>query len=176
MAEKVHYFINLSDPKTSATITTAKVGQEFDMSVYVQDLRPNGTWVDDGGVVRDLVRGVFAAYCDVSYLPSKCLEVSLSYGPLYRNGREYHGQNGMINDTGAFASAFTGDTDQHLLFTVRMKALATGKAPFVLGFKTPRPQQDTLVYGNIAAQPPEQSYVNTDTELRVTNATLTITV
>jgi len=59
MAERVLHRVAVVSPGTSTPITSVKVGQEFDLVLYTQDLRPNPN--------GDRIRGVFAAYTDVLY-------------------------------------------------------------------------------------------------------------
>lgn len=174
--EKVQYSVAFMLPGTKTPATNVKVGQEFDVVVSVRDLRPDGNWVNAAGQTRPLIRGVFAGYCDLRYDTSICSEVSIAFNATYPNGKEYHGSPGAgIDNTGAFAAALDGlGTSARELFRVRMKAKETGSVSFRLGFDVPRPQQNTLVYGNIGADPPEQSYVDPATEIKSVNATMVI--
>jgi len=59
MVDRVLHKVAVVQPGTSTPITSVKVGQEFDLVLYTQDLRPNPN--------NDRIRGVFAAYTDVLY-------------------------------------------------------------------------------------------------------------
>ncbi len=182
-AQQVSYTAAVTAIGTNTRLTALRVGQSFDLVLSVQDLRPSGTWngtklVRIGNelvsVTKDwqLESGVFAAYCDVRFDrelakvtyysgggPAEYLGC-FTFSARYPNGPKASFATDRINDVGAFATAFTGNSTPVEVWRVRM----TSKNPGALVFsptvdQVPHPACDTLVYGNIAADPPEQSYV-----------------
>jgi hypothetical protein len=169
---KVAYQLSACQIGTNTKLTAMTVGQSFDLVLTVQDLRPSGTWTDDHGVKKPLVRGVFAAYCDVLYDKhlAKLTQADASHPEWflgcftfkngYVNGQRASDAADRINGAGAFTSAFGGNQSPVEVWRVRM----TCRAPGSLVFKPDvselsRPACDTLVYGNDNATPPEASYV-----------------
>ncbi len=57
---------------------------------------------------------------------------------------------------------------------MRVKAVRTGTGTFTPSMDVARPKYDTLVYGNIAADPPEPSSVNPATEIKLTPASIKV--
>ena len=170
---EVSYTIAACQIGTSTKVTSMQVGQTFDLVLSVQDLRPSGTWTDSGGIVKPLVRGTFAAYCDVLY--DKTLAKVTYYsgnGPgeflgcfTFKNGYvngppQAYDAPDRINDVGAFTGAFGGNKLPVEVWRVRMTCKAAGPLVFRPDVSdVPSPKCITLVYGNDAATPPEQSYV-----------------
>jgi len=158
-------------PSTSVTINTP-----FDLVLQVQDLRPEGEFVNYRGLTKPLVRGVFAAYCDIHYnknlatltpilipaTPTKPAHYAdCKFTPQYANGKYIDkSPPDHINDVGGFASAFTGDTELVEVGRMRFVAKSIGHLTFMPStINIQKPQHDTLIYGNTAAQPPEGSAV-----------------
>lgn len=159
---KVQYSLALLAKGTNSKKTSLKVGEVADLAVFVRDLRPNGTWTNAKGQQVPLVRGVFAAYLNLSfnYNNAQVVADSFRFGPAYPNGLENHAAKGSYTDTGAFASSFTGlGTTPYELFRMSVKGVRIGTTTFTPSFNVTRPKCDTLVYGNIAANPPEDSHV-----------------
>jgi len=124
-------------------VTSVQVGDEFVLRATVQDLRPGAT-------------GVFAAYADVSYDPSKvALNGDITHGALYPNGPGGDTSvPGLIDDAGGFFNCTTfpcfGDGDQELLFSVPFVATAAGSVTFDVGppnDSPPTPLHDALLFG-----------------------------
>jgi hypothetical protein len=170
---KVGYTAAVCQPGTATKLTTVAVGQTFDLVLYVRDLRPAGTWVDYRGTTQMKVRGVFAAFCDVHYDKALAAPAYFStetdtvkyldcftFTPRYPNGKMAADSDKGINDAGAFSSYFSGTQQTVEVWRVRMTAKAAGALLFTPDVKDiPQPICATLVYGNTAAKPPEQSLV-----------------
>lgn len=171
-AQQVAYTVSVQQVGASAKLSALRVGQSFDLVLSVQDLRPSGTWVNARGLSRAKVRGVFAAYCDVEFDaslakltyysdggPSDYLRC-FTFSSRYPNGTKAAFAEDRIDDVGAFATAFGGNQAAVEVWRVRMSAKNPGGLVFTPSVdQVPHPACDTLVYGNIAADPPEQSYV-----------------
>ncbi len=178
---KVSYSVTACKIGTNTKLTAMTVGQSFDLVMYVQDLRPSGNWqgtkLANGLEVTGtwpLIRGVFAAYCDVIYDKRIARPTfysgsgnqaeflsAFTFSDGYVNGPPRASDSpDRINDVGAFTSAFGGNQAPQEVWRLRM----TCKGPGSLEFRPDvsdlqLPQCLTLVYGNDAAQPPEPSYV-----------------
>jgi large repetitive protein len=105
-------------------LTSLGINQEFNLRVIVQDLRS----IPNGG-------GVFSAYMDLVYDPSKIELVGTSpitFADLYGNGRTFDiSTAGAIEEVGAFSSLTTGPgTSPQTIVAVRMRAKAAGQAFF----------------------------------------------
>jgi hypothetical protein len=169
-AQQVAYTASVNQMGTSTKLRALTVGQSFDLVLSAQDLRPSGTWTDAQGTAKPKIRGVFAAYCDVKFDPNLAKLTHYSGGDYlgcftfssrYPNGPKASPAEDRINDVGAFASAFTGNRALVEVWRVRMTAKNAGALVFAPAVdQVPHPQCDTLVYGNIGAIPPEQSYVD----------------
>lgn len=174
--EKVQIFAVPFAADSNAIVSTFKVGQTFDLAVFVRDLRPNGTWKDDNGTTKPLIRGVFAAYVDVPVDNTITqLTGGMKFGTDFPNGRRLGMETNFVNDCGGFSGAFSGTgTGSKELFRIRLKCVAPGTAVFSPSVANlQRPDHDTLIFGNIAADPPEQSFVD-PSEVRVSAATVTV--
>ena len=174
--QKVEYKIVFMKPGTNSVVTEIKVGQEADVGLFVRDLRPNGEWTTPTGAKRPLARGVFAAYCDIRF-NYNCVQViadSFEFGPLYPNGKESHAAKGFYDDTGSFAASFSGlGTTPCEVFRFRIKGVRIGTGTFTPSLDVVRPKYNTLVYGNIAATPPEESNVD-PAETKLTAGTIKV--
>src|SRR6476661_8688002 len=80
MMVKVNYTAHIYQVGTRTVPSEVRVGQEFDLAISVKDLRPRGTYIYRG-LSRPLLRGVFAAYCDVLYDKSRARVLGLPAGP-----------------------------------------------------------------------------------------------
>ncbi len=101
-------------------LTRVQVGQDFELRVYVDDVRP-GT--ED--------QGVFSAYVDVAYQAEQGQVTGpITYGDSYTNGRLGETTDGLIHDAGAFTGASTLGPTRQLLFKVPMKAETVGTLNF----------------------------------------------
>lgn len=170
---KVRYDVQtLKANRLAEPISEVTVGQEFDLALLCQDLREPGIY-EYAGEERELVRGVYAAYCDVVWDKSK-VAVKLAptpnarlrffnaflFAPEYRSGPQaIEAPDGFMR-TGAFRGlSFGGDTEPHEFVRCRMVATGMGRVVFETKLTRLRPGDDTLVYGNLAANPAEQSWV-----------------
>jgi hypothetical protein len=135
------------------------------------------------GQERELIRGVFAAYCDVLF--SKQLTATKTVGSSFLNGLTWqhpyvNGKSAVnaytgIRWLGAFSGEYQGGTYPTEVVRVRMVSKAPGKVDFVPSIQNmSSPVYDTLVYGNLAATPPEQSAVTKD-KIECVGTSLTIT-
>lgn len=155
-------------------INELTVGQEFDLALYATDLRPDGTY-EYAGEERDRVRGVYAAYCDITWDKTKAA-VKLATGtsnprlrffnaflfsPDYRAGKQaVEAPDGVARLGGFRGLTFGGDNEPAEVCRVRMTATGMGQVTFAVKLaRVLYPMDDTLVYGNLAANPPEQSHV-----------------
>jgi hypothetical protein len=180
---KVNYSIKCYTPNTTNILTKIKNGEEFDLALLVQDLRPEGTYQSWDGQTKDLIRGVFAAYCDILYNKnySRIIQPIIGvdntasflsafvFNTFYQNGKSAIDGNrpGRIDDVGAF---FSGDWSKGAgvnpveVFRVKMVAtlpdgLYTTTQAFIPDFTVVVPAHYTLVFGNFAANPIEYSEV-----------------
>jgi hypothetical protein len=177
---KVSYIVSVCQTGTSTKLTSMKVGQVFDLVLSVQDLRPSGTWngtkrvngIDVTGM-WPLVRGVYAAYCDVLYDKSLAKLVfyddrhpqsfigCFKFTDGYVNGPpQAFDAPDRINDVGAFTSSFGGNTAPVEVWRATMIAKKAGSLVFQPDLSdVSHPKCDTLVYGNDSVSPPEPSCV-----------------
>ena len=174
--EKVQIFAVPYAADTKVILSTLRVGQAFDLAVFVRDLRPRGTWTDPHGVAKELERGVYAAYVDVPIDDTVTATTGgMKFGEAFANGRRLRLEANFVNDCGGFSAAFQGTgTGAKELFRVRLKGVAPGTVVFAPSVVTlQRPECDTLVFGNLAADPPEPSYVAVE-EVKISAATVTV--
>jgi hypothetical protein len=169
LTPKVRYSLALYQPGTTTRAVSVRAGQEFDLALFAQDLRPAGTYVDAGGQTRELLRGVWAAYASVRFNSSAVKVGGATFTMPYLNGRQAAaGSSGL-----AVLGAFDGFSPigSELLEVARVRCTAQWPAGvagsvsqvnvgFGLDFRAlDHPQFDTLVLGNVAANPPEASDV-----------------
>jgi hypothetical protein len=132
-----------NDP-TKDVISSIRVGQEFQLRGYLEDLRPAPT-------------GVFSAFQDIIYdrnlvgvnTSSNPLGLDIAFSSLYSNGLS--GDiliPGLINEVGSFGSSATVGGSEKLQFVIKMKANAVGIARFASDPADISPFHDTLVYGS----------------------------
>jgi hypothetical protein len=122
-------------------ITSVEVGDQFLMRATVQDLRPGPT-------------GVFAAYADVTYDPTKvAVNGDITHGALYPIVVDGDTSTpGLIDDAGGVFNCTSfpcfGDGDEELLFSVPFVATAAGTLTFDVGPPNdPTPVHDALLFG-----------------------------
>ena len=127
-------------------VTSVQLGQQFQLHVYVADVRPVPT-------------GVFAGYLDVSYDPQL---VSLASGPhftqVYPNVLSGDTSTpGLIDEVGGAAGSISplGAAEQ-LLFHVTLTATAAGSSTLRAGAADQHPVNDLVVYGQDTAIPTER--------------------
>lgn len=172
-AQQVAYTVSVNQMGTSAKLTSLTVRESFDLVLSVQDLRPSGTWTDAAGTAKPKIRGVFAAYCDVKF-DSRLAKLTYFSSPAdylgcftfndrFPNGPKASPAADRINDAGAFAASFSGNSAPVEVWRVRMTAKNPGALVFTPAVdQVQQPQCATLVYGNIGAEPPEQSFMALD--------------
>jgi cyclophilin family peptidyl-prolyl cis-trans isomerase len=122
---------------SGAPISTLSIGEEFLVQVFVQDIRQNP-------------KGVFAAYLDVTYDPSRVSVVgeNIVYGDPYENGKSgVLSVPGLIDEAGAFAGFTQTGSAEKFLLSVRMKADQAGQVQFV-GNPADGVGHQILVYGS----------------------------
>jgi cyclophilin family peptidyl-prolyl cis-trans isomerase len=105
-------------------LSSLALNQEFNLRVVIQDLRA----IPTGG-------GVFSAYMDLLYDPSKIELVGTSpviFSDLYGNGQTADTSTpGIIDEVGAFSSLTRGPgTSPQTIFAVSMRAKSAGPAFF----------------------------------------------
>lgn len=98
--------------------TDVKNGEEFFLSLWAQDLRPDS---EEGG--RRYLRGVYAAYADVNYRKDLCVRIPVPpvFHPQYQNNYPNYpacadGPRGM-KQVGAF---YSGQFEQYVLDPVEV--------------------------------------------------------
>lgn len=115
----MYYRIATTDLSGTA-ITSINVGDEFNLNVFVKDLRTQAQV------------GIFAAYLDVLYDSHVETAGAFVYGPSYPNAHTGDTNTaGLLNEVGAFAS--TGGalgSNEFLLFSIKMRAAIAGTANF----------------------------------------------
>jgi hypothetical protein len=189
MTIKVNYTAHVYAPGGHAPLTAMAVGQVFDMAIAVRDLRPSGTYTYRG-LTRPLVRGVYAAYCDVLYDKTRARLFGLSsqlptptefflaftFGPQFTLSQLAFDGTDRINELGAAAGATTGGgTTAVELARVRMQTRKAGPLTFTPDInQLPHPLCDTLLYGNIAATPPEDQFRIEPEFIELTPATINV--
>lgn len=175
---KVRYSLAVYQPGTTTRATSVKVGQDFELALFAQDLRPEG----DG-----LRRGVWAAYCDVlwnknyatPHFPITHVKPYLNTDPNFTNKEKPNG----IAALGAFCGLAPGSVELVEVCRVRMTAawsptaapsITSASVQFNIRFdQCAHPWCDTLVAGNFAANPPEQSDVQLS-EIMASGASITV--
>src|SRR6187399_2898306 len=118
MKAKVNYTAHIYQVGTRTLPSEVRVSQEFDLAISVTDLRPRGTYIYRG-LSKPLLRGVFAAYCDVLYDKSRARVWGLSaeptaveffssftFSPHYQSGEMAFDGPDRINELGAFSGSF----------------------------------------------------------------------
>jgi len=117
-------------------ISSVVVGQEFLLSGFVRDLRPQPA-------------GVFAAYVDVAYDPV-IANVSgvIVYGPSFPNVLAGDTSSpGVIDEVGAVADAASLGDGEFLLFSVPLLATEVGQASFAADPADLLPEHQSLLFG-----------------------------
>ncbi len=188
MTPKVNYTAHIYQVGTRTLPAELRVSQVFDLAIAVKDLRPRGTYIYRG-LSKSLLRGVFAAYCDVLYDKSRARMLGLpaeptaeeffssfTFSPHYQNGEMAFDGPDRINELGAFATSFTGlGVAAFEVARVQMQAIQSGPLTFTPDVtKLPHPQCDTLVFGNLAADPPEESYVLSPQGIHLVGVTVNV--
>lgn len=130
------YFRIATTDLTGAPITSINVGDEFNLSVFVKDLRTVAQ------------AGIFSAYVDVLYDARVETAGTFVYGPSYPNALLGDTTTvGLLNDVGAFAS--TGGppgSNELLLFSIKMRGTIAGTANFTSDPADVSPAADTLYF------------------------------
>lgn len=168
---KVEYQLEISQEQV-------KVGEPFVVTLLARDLRPWGTYFNSGfEEEKQLIRGVFAAYCSILFDKSKVRVNAVGTPGTAKYALSYRSQfiwfppytNGKVavdipigTRLGAFSTDFDG-VDEDRAYPVCSITLLATKPGLVILQTTSQglryPMDDTLVYGNLAVDPPEQSNV-----------------
>lgn len=117
-------------------LANPRVGDDFVLHVWVKDLRPNP-------------QGVFAAYLNIDWAS----ELAVSTGDIQHAARFLSGQSGDLSQKGAIreAGGFGGISrtfgGRFEVFSVPMRATATGNLSLVASPAQSSPAHDMLVYG-----------------------------
>lgn len=154
-----------------------KVGGDFDVTLTVEDLRPSGHY-SANGEERELIRGVFSAYCDLNFdktlaavpvtagvtASRAALEYRSAFAwayPFLNDRRAFDSPTG-ITRAGAFSAQWGGlEPGPHDVFRVKLRAKKPGTLIIQVNTKSLRaPLDDTLLMGNLLAVPSEQSDVS----------------
>ena len=123
------------------------VGDEFLLQTYTQHV---------GGFQSAANAGVYAGYLDISYDPSMAtVSGAIEHGPLYSNGKNGDlSVAGLLDNIGGFSSSGEDGLgldpiglDEHLLFSLPMRAEAVGELWLVGSESLLYPYFDVLVYG-----------------------------
>ncbi len=120
--------------KSGAPITSARVGEQFLLNVYVQDTRPYPA-------------GVFRAYLDVLFDSQRVsLPSGLQHGPWYSYLRSGDlSTPGLIDEAGGVSFVAPGDPEP-LLFSAVVAAKAVGTATFQADPADLQPEHDVTLY------------------------------
>lgn len=145
--ELMRYRLQVSNGSGNA-IDALATGQDFQLQVFVQDLRDDS--VD--------LRGVFSAYLDVNYPASKVQVTGpINFAANYANARFGSTTNaGVIDDAGATAGTNPLGEGEQLLFSVPMKAVGGGSITFTSDPADETPLLDTTLFGLSTALRAEQ--------------------
>lgn len=128
--DKIHYTFVATDVDNGTDLANQdiKVGDFFDLSVYVEDL-------------RNFELGVASGFLDILYTDEllSVVKDSVSYGPLFEGANSFQLGNadtpGLLNEFGATQVGLTSNdlvehTDPVRLLTVRVQAVSPGVATF----------------------------------------------
>jgi hypothetical protein len=142
-SHRVALVLKLTSPD-GAPLESVRVGDEFVVRVYSEDLRATP-------------RGVFAAYADVTWDAALAEVVGpASYGPAYPNGSRTDlslETPGLIDEAGAFAGFSELRGGLHEVFSVPLRALAAGDLVFAADPADNLPLHRVLVYDDAGADP-----------------------
>lgn len=178
-AAEVRIATHCYKPGGTTPIVTVHVGHDFDLAVTVQDLRPAGFYYNPySGETLPLIRGAYSAYVDVVY-PKKLVEIkSQPQFGAYSSKTAWLYNRGRISDLGGISSGWGGfGNDPVELARVRMRARKAGMATFQPDSVTQHkshPYDDTAMFGNDLASPPEFSRALLPSDIETMSATLRI--
>jgi cyclophilin family peptidyl-prolyl cis-trans isomerase len=139
---KVGITLQITDAQGNV-LTTLSSNQEFFLRGYVRDLRNNKF-------------GVAAGYTDVTWDSTKATVIgAITYGSTYPLQHRGTVSAGQIDEVGGFSGQLTPeDTDAPtLLFSVPMRATASGGLTFSTNPADLLPADDTLLHGQDTAVP-----------------------
>jgi VCBS repeat-containing protein len=147
---QVDFTYTITKPDGTA-LTTLSVGQDFVLHVFAQD-------------VRSSAAGVFAAYLDVNYDSTKATVTGpLTYSDTYSNDQSGTTTTaGLIDEGGAFAGSTSplGPTKREV-FSVPLRATASGTLNFSGDAADNVPQHNVLVYNQNGGVPASQIHFGT---------------
>ena len=117
-------------------ISSVPVGSEFQLRVYVQDIRP-------------VPEGVFAGYLDVVYDTGHLTPTEdLVFGPQYQNTASGNGTvDGLIDEVGATDGITPLGGGEFLLFMLQFRADASGTVTFFGEPADLTPVNDIVLFG-----------------------------
>jgi hypothetical protein len=141
---QVDLIVRLTTPEGIA-LTTVSVGQDFELHVLTRDLRA-------------VPHGVFAAYSDVTWDSSKAVATGpIRFGSTYPNGHAGGTVSaGLIDEVGGFSGFTELGGGAIEVFSVSMRALATGPLAFIADPADITPEHHILVFGSNDAVPPAE--------------------
>ncbi len=151
-------------------LTDIPVGEEFNLTVFVEDLRAPAFGDPEG---------LASAFLDVLYndqLVSVVESAGITYGrPIFSNpggtGSFTQGDfdtPGLMNEIGAVQANFAAPTQHDTavpLFTVRLQALAAGVAEFTANPADQVTSETTLVFSDVALTPAQQRLGSTSVNI-----------
>jgi hypothetical protein len=130
---------------------TLKLGQNYELALIVQDLRPEGTWTptwgQNAGKPQDRPRGVFAAYVKADFDAYALYPRTVNFSPTYMGGRKAALTTRGYLVLGAFGSLHPLGSFPIEVARARVTARKLGTHEIklsVLGLQSPA--YDTLVY------------------------------
>ena len=152
---RVAYSLHCYAAGTSEAIPSVKAGQEFDLALVVQDLRPE---------IDGMFRGVFATYCNATFATRYAAPQNVAYSAEFANGRHCFTNAYGLARWGAFTNGQPGDTEVHEVSRVRMKAqwppavapsISQATVFFRINFNNLQsPADNTLVLGTLKTASP----------------------
>jgi large repetitive protein len=152
---KIDMTVTLTKPDGSP-LTQLTANEEFVLHVFAED-------------VRTPARGVFSAYLDVIFDSTKATVTGpIQFDPFYSAGRQGSTATaGLIDEAGAFAGFTEAGAGPRKLFSVPMRATASGTLTFALD-PNDSGNLEMLVYGL------EDNDPVADTEVHFGSATITV--
>jgi len=142
---KVGIILRITDAQGNI-LTSLSSNQEFFLRAYVDDL-------------RGAAFGVAAGYMDVTWDANKATVIgNITYGNTYPLQQQGTVTPGLLNEVGAFSGQSTPPDPYAptLLYTVPMRATASGAITFIANPADVLPANHVLLHGRDTAVPPEE--------------------
>lgn len=163
-APQMEYRLQVADD-SGTPITSIPVNQDFELEVFVTDLRQNVS-----------PTGVFAAYLNTSYNSTLATldATPITHAAPYTNGEAGDTSTlGQINDAGGFASLSPTGSSEMLLETMHFTATTAGQLTFTPSLPNPATDSphDTQLYYNTQDS---EAYVD-PSQIETNTASVTIT-